>query len=101
MVGNDNTDAGFNGTGQELIFQNKSSLSISHSHEHEHEVSVGTSTHTNTHAHTNINKKMSLMDLQQVLFLILVLTKAQSYLQNNRLLRRKRRAWKSCIIPVR
>ena len=51
MVGNDNMDAGFNGTGQELIFQNKSSLSISHSHEHEHEVSVGTSTHTSTHTH--------------------------------------------------
>ncbi len=80
MIGkNDNTE--FNALSQELVFQNKTSLS------HSHDVDA--------------NRKMSFMDLQQVLFWILVLSKGQSYLQNNRPLRRRRRAWKSRIIPIR
>merc|ERR1739844_390945 len=63
---------------------------------------VSHNTTSPAHLHeADANRKMNLMDFQQVLFWILVLTKAQSYLQKNKPLRRKRRAWKSRIIPVR
>lgn len=46
-------------------------------------------------------KSFTILDLQQILFWFLLLTKGQHFLSESRPRRRKRRAWKSRIVPVK
>eukprot|EP00551_Chaetoceros_affinis_P010535 CAMPEP_0203668172 /NCGR_PEP_ID=MMETSP0090-20130426/4866_1 /ASSEMBLY_ACC=CAM_ASM_001088 /TAXON_ID=426623 /ORGANISM="Chaetoceros affinis, Strain CCMP159" /LENGTH=969 /DNA_ID=CAMNT_0050532539 /DNA_START=88 /DNA_END=2993 /DNA_ORIENTATION=+ len=72
MIRNDDAESDSLPLSKVLVFQNKTSSSRINE--------------------ADTYRKMSFMDLQQVLFWILVLTKGQSYIQNNRPLRRRRRA---------
>mmetsp|Transcript_13388 Transcript_13388/g.15611 ORF Transcript_13388/g.15611 Transcript_13388/m.15611 type:complete len:1147 (-) Transcript_13388:493-3933(-) len=49
---------------------------------------------------TDPSQPFNLLDLQQVLFWFLLLTKGQSYVAKHRSSRKKRRAWKSRVKPV-